>query len=174
MFKMKKLMKSCIILLLCVALSGVSHPTTVFAAGEPSNGSYKIKCVGTGQYLSVIDGQVTFDGTGTVFKIEDTEPSPSVKWFSISYGDRALSFPDKDANALLPYLIAGSYDYGDSEYYQYVRQRFQFGKTASGYNIHSIAFGNNTDKRVLTVENNTLCLRKANGSKNQIFILESQ
>lgn len=174
MFKLKNLMKYCITLLVCITLVGVSHPRIAFAALEPSNGSYKIKCVGTGQYLYVKDGGIILNTTGTTFKIEDTEPSASVKWFSISYGDKALSFSNKDANAALPYLISGSVNYGQSNYTQYTQQRFKFGSTASGYNIHSIAYGNNTDKRVLTVENSTLCLRKANGSRNQIFTLEMQ
>lgn len=174
MFKTKKLMKSCITLLVCAVLLGASYPATVFSAGEPSNGSYKIKCVGTGNYLTVSDGQIFLSGTGTVFNVEDTEPSPSVLWFSITYGDRALSFAGKDDNAALPFLIPGSQNYGDPNYYQYTCQRFKFGQTASGYNIHSVAFGNNTDRRVVTVENGVLCLRRANGSRNQIFTLERQ
>lgn len=53
-------------------------------------------------------------------------------------------------------------------------QRFTFGKIRSGYNIRAVAFGNNTDNRVLTVENGNLCLRRANGSSNQIFTVEWQ
>lgn len=175
MIKTRNLMKYCITLLLCVTLLGVSCPMTAFAAGEPSNGSYKIKCVGTGQYLSVFDGGIILNSsTGTTFKIEDTESSPSVAWFAISNGDKALSFDNKDASASLPFLIPGSVDYGQSNYSQYCQQRFKFGLTRSGYNIRSIAFGNNTDNRVLTVENGTLCLRKANGSLNQVFVLEQQ
>lgn len=170
--KMKSLLKYCIALLVCTTLLGVNHPTTVFAALEPNNGSYKIKCVGTGQYLTVSNGAIVMSTAGTTFYVQDTEPSPSVSWFSITYGDKALSFSNKDGNAALPYLISGSVDYGATNYTQYTYQRFKFGKTASGYNIHSIAFGNNTDKRVLTVENGTLCLRKANGSLNQVFTLE--
>lgn len=174
MFKTKKLIKCCITLFVCAVLFGVNHPMTAFAAYEPDNGSYLIKCNGNGLYLYVNNGEITFNNTGTVFKIEDTEPSPSVKWFSIVYENKALSFDNKDGNAGLPYLISGSVNYGQSNYTQYTYQRFKFGKTASGYNIHSIAFGNNTDKRVLTVENNTLCLRKANGSSYQIFTLEKK
>lgn len=172
--KMKNLMKYCITLLVCATLLGVNHPMTAFAALEPANGSYKIKCVGTGQYIAVSNGTVIMSPTGTTFYIEDTEPSASVTWFSITYGDKALSFSSKDASASLPYLIPGSINYGATNYTQYTYQRFKFGKTASGYNIHSIAFGNNTDKRVLTVENGTLCLRMANGSLNQVFTVEKQ
>lgn len=175
MIKTRNLMKYCITLLLCVTLLAISCPMTALAAGEPSNGSYKIKCVGTGQYLSVVDGGIVLNSsTGTTFKIEDTEPSPSVAWFAISNGDRAITFDSKDGSAFLPYLIPGSVDYGQSNYFQYTIQRFKFGQTKSGYNIHSVAFGDNTDKRVITVENGTLCLRKANGSLNQVFVLEKQ
>ncbi|MGC5816156.1 RICIN domain-containing protein [Clostridium perfringens] len=171
---MKNLIKSCITLLLCVLLSCISYPLTTFAAGEPSDGFYKIKCVGTGEYLTVNNEKITLGSTGTIFDIKDTEPSPSIKWFSITSGNRALSFSNKDSNASLESLIPGSLNYGDPNYYLYTCQRFTFGKTASGYNIRSIAFGNNSDNRVLTVENGSLCLRRANGSKNQIFILEWQ
>ena len=160
--------------LVCAVLLGVGYPANVFAAGEPSNGSYKIKCVGTGNYLTASGEEIFLGGGGTVFNVQDTEPSPTVMWFSITYGDQALCFSGKDANASLVNLIPGSKNYGDPNYYQYTCQRFKFGKTASGYNIHSVAFGNNTDRRVLTVENGNLCLRKANGSRNQIFTIERQ
>lgn len=174
MFKLKNKIKSCVSLLIVTFLLCVSYPLTTFAAGEPGDGSYKIKCVGTGDYLGISNGQVIVGSNNTVFNIEDTEPSPSVKWFSITSDNNALSFSDKDSNASLVSLIPGSLNYGDPNYNLYTRQRFTFGKTASGYNIFPIAFGNNTDNRVLTVENGNLCLRRANGSRNQIFTLEWQ
>lgn len=175
MVKMKNLMKYCITMLLCVTLLGISYPMTAFAAGEPSNGSYKIKCVGTGQYLSVVDGEVVLDSSnGTVFKIEDTEPSPSVIWFAISHQDRALSFDDTNGNSFLPFLISGSVDYGEFNYDAYMMQRFEFGKTRSGYNIYCIAFLDNGDKMVMTAENGKVCMKKGNGSLNQVFVLEQQ
>lgn len=174
MFKIRSIIKPRILVLICTFLLCLSYSPTIFAAGEPGNGLYKIKSVSTGKYLTLINGEVSLSQTGTIFKVEDTEPSPSVKWFSITYEDKALSFTNKDATASFVDLIPGSLNYGQPNYHEYTCQRFNFGKTRSGYNIKSVAFGNNTDNRLLTIENGTLCLRKASGSKDQIFILEWQ
>lgn len=90
--RMKNLMKYCITLLVCATLLGVNHPMTVFAALEPDNGSYKIKCVGTGQYIAVSNGTVIMSPTGTTFYVQNTEASASVTWFSITYGDISFIF----------------------------------------------------------------------------------
>lgn len=65
---------------------------TAFAALEPDNGSYKIKYAGTEQYLTVSDGTIVISTYGTTFYVQDTEPSPSVTWFSITYGDISFIF----------------------------------------------------------------------------------
>ncbi len=174
MFKMKDIIKHKFLCLIATLLVCLSFPFNVFAAGEPSNGNYKIKSVSTGQYLTIKDGQVSLSPNGTVFKVEDTEPSSAAKWYSITYGDKALAFWDKNAKASLTNLIPGSLNNGNPNYYAYTCQRFTFGKVRSGYNIRPIAFGNNTDNRLLTVENGNLYLRKANGSKSQVFTVEWQ
>lgn len=174
MIKMKNSMKYCITMLLCITLLGIGCQMTALAAGEPGNGTYKIKCVGTGQYISFVNGSVVLDYNGTVFNVEDTEPSPSVKWFAISNKDRALSLDDTNGNAIMPFLIPGSVDYGKFNYSAYTLQRFKFGKINSGYNIYCVAYLDKGKKMVLTVDNGKLCIKEANGSLNQVFVLEQQ
>lgn len=175
MLKIKNFSKSRIALVVFSLILCMIYPLSTFAAGEPSNGYYKIKNVGTGQYVTISNGKLGIGpDNNTVFKIEDTEKSPNIKWFSITSGDNAISFSHEDAEASLTTLIPGEIDRYDPIYKQYTRQRFTFGKSRSGYIIQPIAFGNNTQNRVLTIKDGVLRLIKANGSRTQLFVLERQ
>lgn len=124
----KKITKNFILFLMAAFMFCLSYPLNAFSTGEPGNGNYKIKSVGTGQYVTISNGQITLSPNGTVFKVEDTEPSPSIKWFSITNGNKALSFSNRDANASLVDLIPGSLNYGHPNYYAYTYSKIYFWK----------------------------------------------
>lgn len=177
---MKNMLKKFCLAMVCLSILFMSIPQRVNAAGEPGNGYYRIKNVGTGKYVCYNGISVYFSShmtDYTTWVVENT--TGSNKWFAIRPSadkNLALSFSDKDAKVSLETYIPGNVDRYESNYNSFTKQRFTFGWIPSGYNIKPIAFSNNVDNRVLDSVDNyftlDLQLKKASGARTQIFVLE--